>query len=154
MRAIVRPYRDEDASAFKALNVAWISKYFVVEASDLKALDHPDRILADGGAIVMAELDGECVGSCALIPYDASTLEVAKMAVAEHCQGMGLGNALMQTTLEMAQALGAKRLYIESNSKLTPALTLYEKFGFVHLPKERRPASSYARVDVFMERML
>jgi len=154
MRAIVRPYRDGDAAAFKALNVAWISKHFVVEASDLKALDHPERILADGGAILIAELDGECVGSSALIPYDADTLEVAKMAVAEHCKGMGLGSALMQTTIEMAEALGAKRLYLESNSKLKPALALYEKFGFVHLPKERRPASPYARADVFMERML
>jgi putative acetyltransferase len=155
MRAVlIRPYRDADAGAFKALNVAWIEHYFRVEATDLKALDHPERILADGGAILMAELDGAPVGCCALIRYDADTLEVAKMAVSETHRGMGIGAALMEAIVAEGQARGVSRLYIESNAKLTPALTLYEKFGFQHLPQERRPNSPYARADVFMERLL
>ncbi|HWA00466.1 MAG TPA: GNAT family N-acetyltransferase [Caulobacterales bacterium] len=154
MRATVRPYRASDADVFKALNVAWIAKHFVVEASDLKSLDHPEKVLESGGAIFMAEYDGECVGTSALIPYDADTLELAKMTVAEHCRGLGIGAALMETSIDLARALGARRLYLESNSKLTPALTLYEKYGFVHLPPERRPSSPYARADIFMELLL
>ncbi|HVY86494.1 MAG TPA: GNAT family N-acetyltransferase [Caulobacterales bacterium] len=154
MRAQVRPYRDADASAFKSLNIAWISKHFVVEPADLKSLDHPERILETGGAILMADLDGACVGSIALIPYEADTLEIAKMTVAEHCRGRGIGGALLETAIDLGRALGARRLYLESNSALGSALALYERFGFEHLPRERRPASPYARADVFMELLL
>ena len=154
MQARVRPYCADDAAAFKALNVAWISKHFTVEPSDLKALEHPGRILESGGAILIADLGGGCVGTAALLPYDADTLELAKMTVSEECRGMGIGAALMETSIDLARALGARRLYLESNSKLAPALALYERYGFQHLPVERRPASPYARADVFMELML
>lgn len=154
MGVVIRAYRDSDAAAFKALNIAWISKLFAVEPADLKVLDHPERILADGGAILMAERDGETIGTCALIQYDPETLEIAKMAVAEAHRGKGVGGALMQAIVEEGRRLGVKRLYIESGKKLTNAIALYEKFGFAHLPPERIPSSPYQRADVFMERML
>jgi putative acetyltransferase len=150
----VRPYEKTDAAAFKALNVAWIAHYFRVEPADLKALGNPQGILDGGGAIVMAEQDGAPVGCCALIAHDADTLEVAKMAVIESARGAGIGAALMQAIIAEGRRLGAKRLYLESNSALAPALKLYEKHGFKHLPPERRPHSPYARCDVFMELVL
>jgi GNAT superfamily N-acetyltransferase len=150
----VRPYRDEDAGAFKALNIAWIEHYFRVEAKDLEALDHPERILAGGGAIAMAEIGGVAVGTCALIKRDGETWEVAKMGVAPAHRGAGIGAALMAAMIEAGRALGAQRLYIETNSALAPAIGLYEKFGFRHLAADEHPASPYVRADVFMERSL
>lgn len=35
-------YRSEFKSAFKALNEEWITKYFKMEESDFKALDHAE----------------------------------------------------------------------------------------------------------------
>jgi GNAT superfamily N-acetyltransferase len=151
---LVRPYRDADAGAFRALNLQWIAHYFEVEAKDLEAVDHPERILAEGGAIVMAELDGAPVGTCALLKRDADTWELAKMAVAPARRGAGIGAALMAGALETGRALGAKRLYLESNARLTPAITLYEKSGFRHLAPEERPDTPYKRCDVFMELIL
>ena len=43
---------------------------------------------------------------------------------------------------------GARELFLESNSKLTPAITLYESAGFVHAP--RPEPSHYERSDVYM----
>jgi putative acetyltransferase len=43
---------------------------------------------------------------------------------------------------------GARELFLESNSKLTPAITLYQSAGFVHAP--RPEPSHYERSDVYM----
>jgi hypothetical protein len=40
-------------------------------------------------------------------------------------------------------------LFLESNSRLMPALTLYESAGFVHQPAPRAN-SHYTRSDVYM----
>ena len=151
---LVRAYRAGDAPAFKALNVEWIEHYFRLEPKDLEALDHPERILAEG-AIAIAEIDGAAVGTGALIKRpEPATWEIAKMGVAPNLRGGGAGAALMAYLIERAPSLGARRLYIETNSALAPAIRLYEKFGFRHLRAGEHPTSPYARADVFMERML
>ena len=40
----IADFQPSDASAFRALNHAWIQQYFRLEASDHKALDLPNRI--------------------------------------------------------------------------------------------------------------
>ena len=88
---VVRAFRDGDAAAFKALNVEWIQHFFALEPKDIEALDNPQRILADG-AIAMAELDGEVVGTCALIKRpEPGVWEIAKMGVTTQLRGGGIG---------------------------------------------------------------
>ena len=142
------------AEAFKQLNIEWISRYFVLEAKDQQALYHPRAQIIDrGGVILMALINDEPVGTVALIPYDNNTLELAKMAVRPAQQGRGIGLALGEAALSRARQMEAKRLYLESNDKLAPALALYQKLGFRHLPQAREE-SPYARCNVFMELML
>ena len=52
---------------------------------------------------------------------------------------------------EPARQAQAKRLYLETNSGLAPAIALYESVGFIHLPARPTPD---ARADVFMEKRL
>jgi N-acetylglutamate synthase-like GNAT family acetyltransferase len=120
----------------------------------LKALDHPQEyILAPGGCILLAESAGQVVGACALIKLrDEPGYELAKMAVSPTVQGRGLGYRLGQAAVQRARELGAPRLYLESNSVLTPALSLYHKLGFRQVANP--PASPYARANVFMEMLL
>ena len=79
-----RPFRAGDGEAFRALNEAWIAKYFGIEEMDRLTLGDPEgKILAKGGHIFMA-VDGETsVGCCALILSEPGVFEVAKMTVAE-----------------------------------------------------------------------
>jgi len=73
--------------------------------------------------------------------------EVIKMTVSEAARGSGLGRALMQACIDRAKAIGAPRLYLETNSALAPALALYRAMGFTDLPRQDTP---YARCDVWM----
>jgi putative acetyltransferase len=145
-------FAPEHAQAFHRLNEAWISKHFALEEKDREVLADPQgTIIAKGGRIFMALEGGEAVGCVALIAMDDGGYEVAKMTVSETMRGSGLGRALMERCILAGRQDGAKRLDLETNSSLAPALSLYRATGFVDLPARETP---YARADVFMERPL
>jgi GNAT superfamily N-acetyltransferase len=150
-----RLFQYGDASAFRTLNEAWISRYFTLEAPDLIQLREPElNILRTGGQIVMAIAGAEKtekIGCCALIFVRPGVFEVAKMAVLERYRGQGIGRRLLEYTIAQARLLGAHTLELASNSKLVNAVHLYEALGFKHLPPERIEPSPYTRANVFME---
>jgi len=143
-------FQPDHAGAFKALNVAWISRLFTLEAKDLEVLDDPaGKILAPGGQILMAVEGEEAIGCVALMAMKDGGFEVAKMAVTDPYKGRGVGRDLMAACIHRARQAGAPRLYLETNSSLAPALGLYRRFGFQDV-KPAQP-SPYARADVMME---
>lgn len=148
----VRNFTPADASAFRSLNEEWLTRYFHIEPKDIKVLSDPvTQIIDPGGEILILERAGQTIGCCALVKLKDQTLELAKMAVTQAEQGKGAGKFLLQAAIDRARAVGASRLYLESNSKLEPALTLYRNLGFTDVPKNRVPPSEYSRVDVWME---
>jgi GNAT superfamily N-acetyltransferase len=141
-------YEPGHQPAFYALNHEWITRYFTMEEPDYQMLNEPQRYILDpGGAILMAEHQGEMVGTCALLREHAGVFELAKMAVAPTAQGLGIGWALGQAAVTKARQLGAQRLELLSNSRLLPALALYRKLGFRDVPV---PSGPYQRTDVKM----
>ena len=151
----VREFQPGDAEAFFELNREWIQRYFWLEPSDLEVLWNPqENILDRGGRILFAVRDGARVGCCALLAMGPGQYELAKMAVTPAERRHGIGRRLMTAAIELAQQIGATRLYLETNHTLTGAIALYESMGFQHLPPARVTPSHYARADVFMERML
>jgi ribosomal protein S18 acetylase RimI-like enzyme len=145
-------FEPQYAQHFKALNVEWISTYFVMEAADYKALDNPETyILAKGGHILVALLNGEAVGVCALIKTENDTemdYELGKMAVSPKAQGQKIGWILGQAIIEKAKSLGGKTIFLESNTILIPAINLYQKLGFERI--STRP-SPYERSNIQMK---
>jgi GNAT superfamily N-acetyltransferase len=151
----IREFQPGDEAAFRELNEEWIIRYFRVEAKDESVLADPqETILASGGKIFFAIEDHRQVGCCALVRMGGCEFEISKMAVTAASQGAGIGRRLLQTAIAAGRAAGARRLYLETNHVLKPAIRLYESLGFKHLPPHRVPASLYARADVFMEMIL
>lgn len=137
--------------AFTDLNEQWISKYFKMEAADHKALDNPQQNIIDkGGYILVALYNNEPVGVCALMKMDDPVYEyeLAKMAVSPNAQGKSIGWLLGKAIIEKARSLGAKKLYLESNTILEPAINLYHKLGF---QKVIGHATPYERCNIQME---
>lgn len=144
-------YSPEYKSAFRELNVEWISKYFKMEEADYKSLDNPDGyILKKGGHIFVALYNNEPVGVCALVKMDDPDYdyEMAKMAVSPKAQGKSIGWLLGQAIVQKATALGARNIYLESNTILKPAISLYEKLGFKKVGGRPTP---YERANIQME---
>ena len=88
------------------------------------------------------------------MPTGPGDFEVAKMAVTEGWQGRGIGRMILDAVIAEAKRIDARRLHLDTNSKLPSAIHLYESVGFRHLPAEQAKASPYARSNVSMEMML
>lgn len=145
-------FAPQHADAFRALNLAWIRQHWEPEEADFKALDHPrEYILEPGGYIAMAELDGEIVGTCALLKMGDGGYELAKMTVAESARGHGIGRRLIEAVVERARVLGGHRVFLESNSVLKTAIALYETMGFRYIEGVESP---YTRCNLQMELVL
>jgi putative acetyltransferase len=151
---LTRTFQPGDEMPFKELNEFWISQDFALEPADREVLDDPrGKILAQGGEICIAELDGEVVGCCALLVIGPAEYELAKMTVSQSARGQGVGRKLLQFAIDHARQLQARRLYLESNTKAADAIHLYEEVGFRHMGAPAH-ASKYARADTYMEMFL
>jgi len=150
----IRQFQPGDEATFRTLNEEWITRYFRLEPKDEEVLADPQGSILDaGGKILFAVLGDRCVGCCALIRMRDDEFEVAKMAVTPAHQGEGIGRKLLEAAIATGRS-AARRLYLETNSKLAPAIRLYESVGFRHMAPDRVPPSPYARADVHMEMIL
>ena len=126
------PFNKDYKPAFEFLNRAWIEEYFVMEEEDLKTLQNPESyVLEKGGEVFFAILDGEVVGTAAMIQTDKGIYELAKMAVARKFQGLGIGKKLLKRCIDYSKEREAAEIFLITNDSLKSALSLYLSFGFV-----------------------
>ena len=142
-------------TAWKNLNMAWISRDYEVEQVDLDTLEFPEKYFINGGGAVLLaqrETDGEIIGTVALQPFGNGVLELAKMTVAENARGLKIGELLGTAALERARQLGAKRVFLLSNAtKSYQAINLYFKLGFRCVALE---SNEFKRANIQMEILL
>ena len=123
--------------------------YFSVEPHDEVVLSDPQgQILAPDGYIFLAQTGDDIVGTCALLNAGQGRFEIAKMAVTPRHKGHGIGRQLLDAAIAQFWNLGGRELFLESNSRMTPAIRLYESSGFVQMT--RPEPSHYKRSDVYM----
>lgn len=149
----IRPYRDDLAADFYAINAAWIEAAFQLEPTDIDVLTHPrQRLIEPGGDILFVEADGlGVIGTCGLQKTGDRQFELTKMGVLEAARGRKAGEFLLHAVIARAIELGAERLYLLSNAKNVAAVHLYEKLGFVHDAGIMAEfGARYARCDVAM----
>lgn len=133
---------------FEKFNRDWIEKFFWMEPIDFEVLQNPEEhIIAKGGFIFMAQHEHELVGTVALKFVSAGIYEFTKMAVADKYQGLKIGKQLSWAAIEKAKELAAEKIILYSNTKLTSAIALYHKLGFIKVPLD----GPYKRSDIKME---
>jgi putative acetyltransferase len=119
-----------------------------VHALDVEALRQP-------GVTFWSAWIGEDVVACgALKQLDAERGELKSMRVADAFVGRGFGRAMLEHLVAEARARGLRSLWLEAGSApaFTPALKLYESFGFVRCG----PFNGYVEdpFSIFMTREL
>lgn len=152
-----RLYKLGDRRSFIDLNLDWIEESFSVESSDREQLENLEgSILAKGGRIIVAELDGQVVGTGAILPphHDPKDgrhwLEIVKMAAKKDMRGRGIGRAVLEALIVEAKSMGAEAIWLETNSDLKAATALYEKCGFNKLAEKELWPTPYARCNLQM----
>ena len=146
-----RGLRADYKDAIKRLNEDWIKKHFVMEEADHRVFDHPaEEIISQSGHILFALLGKAFVGTCTLIKshHDGFDFELAKMGVAPTFRRNGIGYELAVAALQEARGRGARKVILESNTVLAPAIKLYKKLGFAEFDGD---ASPYDRANIQMQ---
>lgn len=143
-------YDAKFAIDFKKINLEWLRSDFYVEDYDKKILSNPTKyIISKGGHILFAKCKPEIVGTVALITRENNSYELSKMGVLQSYRGLKIGDMLIKTAIDYSKAQGKKTIWLDSNRKLKPALSLYHKFGFKEIPLNSD--SPYERADIKME---
>src|SRR5262245_42278959 len=116
-------YADRYAIDFDRLNRAWLVGHGLLEAADEEQMLAPRAAIIDrGGQIFFAIQNGQAVGTSAILPVGDGMVELAKLAVDPSAQEKGIGRKLTVMALAHAKSLGARKVILVSNSKLTHAI--------------------------------
>jgi GNAT superfamily N-acetyltransferase len=89
-----------------------------------------------GGSVLVAELDGEVVGTCQLIVFrhlqarGGLCAEIESVHVHPDHRSRGVGGVLVGAAVERARVLGCYRVQLTSNAARPDAHRFYERLGF------------------------
>ena len=89
--------------------------------------------------------DGRVIGG-------AGVAELQKLYLDDSAKGKGCGKELMRITEDWARSAGYKNLYLETHSRLTAAVGLYEKLGFQRIEKPGQ--TNHGTMDLFYIKQL
>ncbi|MDX5474957.1 MAG: GNAT family N-acetyltransferase [Bacillaceae bacterium] len=114
----------------------------------------------DGVDIIVAELDGELVGSVVLFPpkikaYEGfgdvlEHAEIRMLAVPQSVRGRGVASALVTECIDRAKSKGLNSIGLHTGEFMENAIKLYEQFNFVRIPElDFEPANDGIIVKAF-----
>ena len=115
----------------------------------------PQMYGAPRGTVLLAWVDGELAGCCALRPIDevdvANAAEMKRLYVRAAFRRFGLGRLLAEATLDAAQQMGYSSVLLDTLDDMEAARALYDELGFVEIPPYYHnpiAGSHYLRVDL------
>jgi ribosomal protein S18 acetylase RimI-like enzyme len=130
---IIRPFTSDDQDAARRLiNEGLGERFGFVDASFNTDLDDiTAHYIAHGHTFVVAERDGELVGTgCLVVALDGATGQMVRVSVRGDRRGQGIGRALVEHLLSVARAGELRRVWMETNAGWESAIRLYESCGF------------------------
>jgi len=128
----IRPFRPEDQMPVRTLVLSGLGDHFgaVDETMNPDLDDIAASYLRTGGRVIVAEVDGEIVGTGTLKPEALGVGRLVRMSVAGHRRGKGIGRALVDALLAQARSDGYRRVVVETNDDWWDAIGLYRACGF------------------------
>ena len=117
----------------KSLDVDLCFQQFDEELAELPGDYAPPR-----GALLMAQVDGELAGCCALRPLDTAdypnAAEMKRLYVRKAFRGFGLGRRLAEAILDAARQAGYASVLLDTLDDMEAARALYAELGFEEIP--------------------
>ncbi len=90
------------------------------------------------GALLLALVDGQIAGCCAMRPLDtvdyANAAEMKRLYVRKAFRGFGLGRQLAEAVLDAARQAGYECVLLDTLDDMEAARALYDELGFEAIP--------------------
>jgi GNAT superfamily N-acetyltransferase len=130
MRVSLRNFEPGDQAEVQALILAGLGEHWgqldPTKNSDLN--DIASSYAA--GYFLVAWVDGQIVGTGALVPRSAGTAEIVRMSVAAGLRKQGIGGQILCQLLRYAQEAGYHKVILETTATWHDAIRFYQKAGF------------------------
>lgn len=126
LRSIFREYAE-------GLQVDLCFQGFEAELAEL-----PGEYAAPRGALLLARVDDELAGCCALRPLDTvdypNACEMKRLYVREDFRRSGIGRQLVEAILDCARRAGYDCVLLDTLDAMESARALYQDLGFEEIP--------------------
>jgi putative acetyltransferase len=104
--------------------------------AELRAL--PGEYRGPRGALLLATVDGQPAGCCAMRPLDAvdypNACEMKRLYVRQAFRGLRLGRLLAESILDTARVAGYGCILLDTLDDMESARALYQELGFEEIP--------------------
>lgn len=105
---------------------------------DEELADLPGDYAAPQGCLLLAMLNGEIAGCCALRPLETvdypNASEMKRLYVRQAHRRSGLGRQLAEAILDAARVAGYRSVLLDTLNDMEAARALYEDLGFEDIP--------------------
>lgn len=123
MNIIIRKLRNDDIEALSRIEAASFSMPW-------SPGDFADLLSRPYCTYLVAEVDGEVVGSCGMTNI-CNEGNIDNVVVAESFRGQGIAQKLMGELIALGKSMGVEAYTLEVRVSNTAAIHVYEKMGFV-----------------------
>ena len=130
------PYTERMRPIFAELWVPWLRSMTGKdpEPEDQLAVGDPAAFyIAKGGAVFFAIAENTPVAVVAVKNLSGGVYEFCKLVVVERARGTGVGRAMVQACIDFTREQGGSVLMLQSFKRLTVALDMYARMGFVSM---------------------
>jgi len=138
---LISPVSDDDWLQTRAIFIEYAASLKVdldFQGFDDELTCLPGEYALPRGALLLACVDGQVAGCCALRPLDASdyanAAEMKRLYVRPAFRGEGLGRLLTEGILDAARAAGYSCVLLDTLDDMEAARALYEDLGFEEIP--------------------
>jgi putative acetyltransferase len=152
-RAKVRIGREDpaqpDVETLLALSDAYHAELYPAESNHLLDVQ---ELRTPRTTFLVARLDGEAVGTIAMVAGPPGEAEIKRLFVTEQTRGLRLGARLLDALEAEARSAGIQVLRLETGIRQPEAIGLYRKAGY----RECAPFGAYAQapdpLSIYMEK--
>jgi len=159
---LVEALHDRDKNAVRNLLVAGYTEYKDTYSDPNHWLEYKESLEnsvdnPDVDEILVAKVDGEILGTLQLFTSSTKAYQIEKelaivapiirlLAVSPLARGKGIARALIDASIDYAKIRKANAIYLHTSDRMTQAVRLYEKFGFV-----RDESKDFQKYDILVK---
>lgn len=138
---LITPRSQEQLQSVRAIFHEYASQLGVdlcFQNFDAELASLPGDYANPQGALLLALVDGELAGCCAMQPLTSSdypnACEMKRLYVRNSFRRLGLGRQLAEAILDAARVAGYHHVLLDTLSEMESARALYEDLGFEEIP--------------------
>jgi GNAT superfamily N-acetyltransferase len=137
----IRHARPQDGRPVRRFVFDILNEYHVAADPDDDDADVMEFGAAADERVVhlVAEVDGEPVGSAILTPYGDGEIKLSKLFLKPAFRGLGLGREMLQRAEAEAARRGYRRISLGTRALYVEAVRLYERAGWTRGPDQPPP---------------